>query len=118
MRHGHTYRKFDSYAPLLASRGMKNVCFSIYVKISCLPKHIFFSLLDGVSYVFFAISFGMVVVLPFPKKTTNLPRMIIYTVRENHTGPAVSEILRYRQTFCYFIIRMYLDKLKDVLLDC
>ena len=32
--------------------------------------------------------------------------MRIYPVRENHTDSAVSEILQYRQTSYYFIIRV------------
>ena len=29
-----------------------------------------------------------------------------YSVKENHIGSVISEILQYKQTFCYFIIRI------------
>ena len=42
-----------------------------------------------------------------PKIAKDLPKpMKSYTVKENHTGSAGRKILQYRQTSCYFFIRI------------
>ena len=59
----------------------------------------------GVIFVVGMISLGRVLV-PSPKIFTNYHRNYLnFTVKENHIGSAVSEILRYRQTeILYFNI--------------
>ena len=54
-----------------------------------------------------AISLGSVVV-PSPKIIINLPRTYIsYSLKKNHTGSVVSEILQYTQT--EFLLLYYKD---------
>ena len=94
--------------PLEASRGTLNVFFSIYVKISCLPKKYFFLSLDGVSY-FFLFFFLRGVVVP-SQIALNFSRTYKKLHSKGEPFRFSGSVHRDRQRSCYFIIRIIIFK--------